>query len=95
MGSRWPRNFACFRLIGALGRHQIELDETGFHVEGRAGRSFIRWSGVVEVLEVEAHVFLYVDRMMAYVIPKRAFASAGECARFVEFARRHVTARAK
>lgn len=78
-----------------LGRHQIELEEAGFHVEGRSGRAFVRWSAVVEVLEVEAHVFLYVDRMMAYVIPKRAFATAGDCARFVEFARSHVTVRVK
>ncbi|MBI3201482.1 MAG: YcxB family protein [Myxococcales bacterium] len=73
-----------------LGRHQIELCEEGFHVEGRSGRAFVRWSAVVELLEVEAHVFLYVDRMMAYVIPKRAFASPGECARFVDFAKKHV-----
>lgn len=76
-----------------LGRHQIELSETGFHVEGRSGRAFVRWSAVVELLEVEAHVFLYVDRMMAYVIPKRAFAGSGECDRFVDFARKHIRVR--
>ncbi|MCC6899429.1 MAG: YcxB family protein [Polyangiaceae bacterium] len=76
-----------------LGRHQIELADDGFHVEGRSGRAFVRWSAVVELREVEAHVFLYVDRMMAYVIPKRAFASPGECARFVAFAKQHVGVR--
>lgn len=67
-----------------LGAHQLELGEEGFVVEGRAGRSFVRWSAIVELRETSEHVFLFVDRMLAYVVPKRAFAADPDCRAFVE-----------
>ncbi len=70
-----------------LGEHTLEVGEEGFHVEGRSGRSFVKWTAVVEVRETREHVFLFVDRMLAYVVPKRAFASTAECASFVDHAK--------
>ncbi len=76
-----------------LGEHTLEVGEEGFHVEGRSGRSFVKWSAVVEVRETSNHVFLFVDRMLAYVVPKRAFPSGAECASFVDHAKARAPAR--
>lgn len=70
-----------------LGPHELSLDEAGLRVTGRSGHSFVAWPAIVEIRETGDHLFLYVDRMMAYVVPKRAFASPAECASFAEFAR--------
>lgn len=70
-----------------LGEHTLEVDEDGFHVEGRSGRAFVKWSAIVEVRETNEHLFLFVDRMLAYVVPKRAFTSADECAAFADYVR--------
>lgn len=88
---RWVRSVP--RDDGALlGVHELELSDAGFTVEGRAGRSFVRWSAVVELRETESHVFLFVDRMLAYVVPKRAFSDRDACAHFVTYVRGHTRA---
>lgn len=70
-----------------LGWHAIELDEEGLREETRHGKSTVTWSGVLEVREAPNHVFLFVDRGQAHVIPVRAFASDQARQAFVDFAR--------
>lgn len=70
-----------------LGHHVLEVEDDGIRVEGRSGSSLVRWDAILDVRTTDDHVFMYVDRMAALVIPKRAFASADECAGFVERAR--------
>jgi len=74
-----------------LGRHELEVGEDGLHVEGRSGRAFVRWSAIVELRETDEHVFLYVDRMLAYVVPKRAFGDGAELERFLGLARARIS----
>lgn len=70
-----------------LGWHRVALTEDGVHIETRAGRSFVAWSGVFEIHDRGEHILLFIDRGAAHVVPKRAFSSTGEAQRFVQIAR--------
>jgi YcxB-like protein len=45
------------------------------------------WTSVQRVVDTDSHVFLLFARLAAVIVPKRAFPSAEEARRFVQFAR--------
>jgi hypothetical protein len=72
------------------------LAADGFHWRNHRGEGRIAWHAVLEVEQTATHVFLFVDRAMAHVLPKRCFASAAAAQDFVTLARHFAdSARAK
>jgi len=55
-----------------LGACTYELRDDGFRATRRGAHSFSSWSSVLDVTRADAHVFLWIDRFSAYVIPGRA-----------------------
>lgn len=76
---------------GALiGPRHISLDENGVAEESTNHRHQSTWSGVISVGETGEHVFLMVDRLAGYIVPKRAFRDSSGLEAFLVFARTHV-----
>ena len=80
-----------FRREPRLGGEQFlsfaedEIKARDAHAESR-----IKWSMYDRVIETGDLYLLHITRMLATVLPKRAFASPGDEARFRELVRRHV-----
>lgn len=58
-----------------------------------SNEDYIKWSGVRSVEQDKEYIFVFVDSIMAYIIPKRSFASEKESLEFyhqaqIYFARR-------
>jgi hypothetical protein len=70
-----------------LGWRVIELAEDGVRETTARGTEVTRWGAIREVDETASQVHLYVTNVSAHVIPKRAFASGADVARFVDIAR--------
>jgi hypothetical protein len=54
-----------------LGRKKIKIDEQGIVVTGENFRSQVSWNAVLEIAESEKHIYLFVDKVDALVLPKR------------------------
>lgn len=77
-----------------LGWHRVALEEDGLHEETRVGTAFVKWSGVVEVRDAGDYILVFIDRSIAHVVPKRAFASGAEARHFLELAKLRTAERA-
>jgi hypothetical protein len=53
------------------------------------GRTF--WHAVSKIEETALHIYLFIDRNAAHVIPKRAFATSQEATAFVELAKSYLS----
>ena len=67
---------------GQLGRHSLELSETGVRERTAVGESRTSWVGVDRVEEDPQYLYLYTSPVAAHVIPKRAFRDAAQAAEF-------------
>lgn len=56
-----------------LGKYSVETNEDGFIEICPNGESKITWNGIDKVVENELYIFIYIDSVRAYIIPKRAF----------------------
>ena len=56
-------------------------------IQRRGMRTTLDWTEVQSVNETKKNVFVLLDRVTGYVIPKRSFNSPLACAEFVEFSR--------
>jgi hypothetical protein len=73
-----------------LGPRQTSVDETGVR-EQSANHTFVTaWDGVLGVEETPTHVFVMVDRLAGYIVPKRAFDNAAQLGEFLTFVRTRV-----
>lgn len=75
---------------GVLGKHTIRIDEDGLHETSEVSEGKTLWSGIERIGEDENYLFVYVQAMMAHVIPKHRI-DAGDLASFTEELRRHVS----
>lgn len=73
-----------------LGRKSYELTDAGIVERTPHSESMFRWSGVRAVDETPEHLFLFIDRCAAYIIPKRSFLSLDRASDFVAFAESHI-----
>lgn len=86
---RWVKRLP--RKDGALlGRHRLRLSDQGLDVETKHVRGTVAWTGIAEVSESPEHVFIWLERAVAYIVPKRAFADVETARRFVEQARAYL-----
>ena len=67
--------------------YELTLSPDGITMASAGERLEFHWSAFLKAQETSTHFFLYVDRAIAYIIPKRVFASATEERQFAEFVR--------
>jgi hypothetical protein len=67
-----------------LCRQEYWVEDEGLRQRTPHWDGVTRWSGILRVEETEHHLFLMLDRVMAYIVPKRAFASPADAASFAE-----------
>ncbi len=91
----YPQVFAWFgAALWWLGRKSSSvLQPTGMELsaEGLRTRSSMagfeyRWSGITDIVRTRDHLFLFIARRMAFIVPRRAFATADRFAAFCDAA---------
>lgn len=68
-----------------LGNKAVELNEDGVIEEGVSSKSFYSWSLVETVDENNGDLYIFVDRVIAVIIPSSAFGSDEDRVEVVNF----------
>jgi hypothetical protein len=56
-----------------LGSVRMELASEGIRIHRRITTGLTRWTGLKEITVTDAHVFLWLDRVSSYIVPRRYF----------------------
>jgi len=67
-----------------LGKKKICITEEGLYSESEGANTLQKWNGIKSIEENENSIFLFVDSIAAYVIPKRFFKSEEEKQIFIK-----------
>lgn len=67
----------------------VTLSDQDFRVEFGSTSTTTRWDGVPRVENTPTHLFLFIQPKDGFIVPRRAFDSDEEFARFCDLARRH------
>jgi len=70
----------------------IELAPDGIRWKSERGEGRTAWNAVNRIVETKSHIYLFIDRAAAHVVPKRCFSSEAAALEFAEDARRLVNA---
>ncbi|MGO9272015.1 MAG: YcxB family protein [Terriglobia bacterium] len=70
-----------------LAKRTLRIDPGGIHFSSATGEGVIWWSGVVEITEDQAYLYMFTDKVCAIIVPKRLFADSAVWKDFVETAR--------
>ena len=93
---RWTNRFRTKSLLDPKGSFlsptQIRLAADGVHWASDRGEGRTNWNAVQKIEETARHVYVFIDRAAAHVVPKRDFANPGEAAAFVGLARSYHSA---
>lgn len=67
------------------------IDETGIQaqLDGQSGST--AWKLIERAVETETHIFLYLNRLRAYIIPKAALSSGTDLAYLRKMIAGHIT----
>jgi len=68
----------------------ITLSSQGISFKNDVSVAICDWRAFLRVDETPTHIFLFYDRLMAHIVPKRAFATAEMAARFVATVRANI-----
>lgn len=67
-----------------LGKRTLEIDDSGIKDLSQHGSSLYYWKSLKEVAEDEGSVYLFLDTMLAQIIPASAFGDKEERSTFIE-----------
>lgn len=67
-----------------LGTKQYQLTDEGIKEITEISESLTKWKGIQKIEETSEYIFVFIDRIAAYVFPKRAFGSKEELDQFIE-----------
>jgi hypothetical protein len=67
---------------GVLGSHLIELTEEGASEKTSVNFNFYNWDGINSVEENSDYIFIFIDKLLCHIIPKRDFKSKDEAHQF-------------
>ncbi|MBN2174652.1 MAG: YcxB family protein [Bacteroidales bacterium] len=67
-----------------LGAKTYSLTDEGFKETGENLESIVKWIGIKKVVESGDYIYVFVDRMAAYIIPVRYFDSQEQKAKFLQ-----------
>jgi hypothetical protein len=70
--------------------HEVELSSHGVSFKSDVADLRYDWRAFLRAEETPTHFFLYTDRLMAYIVPKRGFASTEDVDRFGAMLREHI-----
>ena len=67
---------------GILGKHNYYVTENGLKETTKFTETFTQWEGMQSIEQTKNLLMLFLDKHMAYIIPKRYFKSEAECQAF-------------
>lgn len=67
---------------GFLGKHTIEITESGVKELTSVNEGFTYWKGIKEIRQDKNNIYVIVDTLIAHIIPKRSFSSENEAIGF-------------
>jgi len=74
-----------------LGKHQIEFNNEYIEENGDFGNIKRKWSGVHKIISINNYIFIYLDSIMAFVIPKDSFPSNKDMEKFLETVKNYIS----
>jgi len=77
------------KIRGFLGKQTLEISGEGVRQITPYVNSLIQWANFTEIVESARHIFFFLDRNHALIIPRSAFTSSEEAKVFVEGAQRY------
>jgi len=66
-----------------LGKHKFRISEEGVLESTEFNESLTKWDGIRSVEIKKNYIFVWIDRHMAHIIPKRFFSSDIDCQKFL------------
>ncbi|MCS6286950.1 MAG: YcxB family protein [Nitrospira sp.] len=61
-----------------LGSHLYQVREDALHVRSSFGTTQLAWRGIKSLEETPTHFFLFIDRSVGFILPKRSFATESQ-----------------
>jgi hypothetical protein len=90
VSARQMRSYMPLENGVVLGSHIYEVGESGIGEQAKSYSSFTEWGAVKSLAVNQDHIYLFLDTMVAHIIPKRSFADQTEENEFVSFANRKI-----
>lgn len=66
-----------------LGNREYLIEDKGFREISDSSETLTHWKGFKEIQESTDHYYLFVDKIAAYIIPKRSFSNIREEEEFI------------
>lgn len=67
---------------GLMGEHTIEIDEKGVRETTAVNDGFHLWEGIHSIKQDKEYIYIFLDSILAHIIPKKAFNSVNEANEF-------------
>jgi protein-S-isoprenylcysteine O-methyltransferase Ste14 len=61
-----------------LGSHLYKIREDAIHIHSSYGTTQLSWRGIKSLEETPRHFFLFIDRSVAFILPKHSFAGESQ-----------------
>jgi hypothetical protein len=88
---RWLNNYLMKTIPmkngAVLGKKTYTITDEGLGYTDGASTGVTQWSALRSVEETKTHTFLFIDAMMAFILPNRAFASEAARNEFIQVVR--------
>ena len=68
----------------SLQKKKIIIGDEALMVETDLSKTSMQWNGIQSIEENNNYIYIFIDRHMAHVIPKRFFKTSDECGEFVK-----------
>jgi len=75
-----------------LGEYTLKIGPEGISGKSATTESSIRWIGVREIAENANYFYLFIDKHVAMIVPKRVFADPTDATEFIKIARSYFEA---
>lgn len=67
-----------------LGNRLLEFGSEGFKDTCELGHSYYKWQAVQEIVSNNGNIYLFIDRLLAQIVPKSSFKDESEHNEFLE-----------
>lgn len=65
-----------------LGSHLYQVRDDALHIQSSFGATQLAWRGIKSLEETSTHFFLFIDRSVGFILPKRSFADESQQSHF-------------
>lgn len=73
-----------------IGAKKLSLNEEGIYEENALGHSYYQWQAVESIEENKGDIYIFVDTVLALIIPTQTFESAIEKEEFISFVKTNI-----